>query len=626
MNKKTSKIFAAGLSAIICGAVAFGATGCGNERPVGAGDRVVVTAAISELDADTMQPFIDLVNTYNDGQGKEDNVYVDATYMNGSYGQYMTDCKLGKNGKYGIVMGRTSDFKNFARYGLFEELDKYLTADVKEELMWNDIPENVLNAWKFNATPNASIGNKYEVGRGQPQLALPIGNTPLMLFYNTAVMETAKVNVISVSEAALETSVEYSAVKPHGYAEYIEEPYSGAVKSTNIHGTEVYKVFNNRIPLSWEEARHLARELKIKADLTYGIASWWWFHYGFSVGGDCIGWDESSNQYKFTLANDEPNWLVTENGLKLDGGEKTYKKGQVLIYEDAKRINENATLKSQLADKLYQLPSQKDAIREFICLTNPSTALIDTDANGKEYHGYDISYPEESVSTYFNVNKLAMYVGGYDNVISQSKSNTGRNFDLAPLMQYREFEDGSVYYPTEDTSFAGEELKIIGKEYDGKVYTGDIKKMANGTQCVGEVAGEFKGTAMMIPKNYDEAKKESAFKFIKYAAGPEGQKIISRTNYYAVNQTSIGMSDEVCVSKEGQDKVIKNSWAVAFQNQGSDLGDYDYFCSSVWTNRWANDFNKKLRKGGQSFSDFLRDNEANANKDLSNQIFRLYRR
>lgn len=623
MNKKINKLITAGLSVMMCGTLAFGFAGCKN---VDAGDRTVVTAAISELDADTLGAFTELVETYNNGQGITDNVFIDARYMNGPYAQYMTDCKPGRSGKYGIVMGRTDDFKNYARYDIFENLDKYLTDSVKEELMWEDIPAKVLDAWKFNVTPNQSLGGKYEAGEGQPQLALPVGNTPQVLFYNTAIMQTAEVNVISQSEAELKTNTTYSKVKPHGYAEYLEEPFSGAKKSTNFRGEAVYKVFNDRIPLNWEETRNFARELKIKANLNYGVASWWWFHYGFSVGGDCIGWDEQENQYKFTLANDAPNWLVTEDGVKIDGGEKTYKKGQVLIYEDAKRINNSADLKTKFESKLYKMPSQKDAIREFICLTNEADKTIDVDADGRIYSGYGISYPEESVGTYFNVNKLAMYVASYDNVISQSKSNTGRNFDIAPLMQYREFEGGSVYYNSADKSFANEELKIIGKEYDGEIYSGDIKKTENGTDCVGEVAGAYRAKAMMIPKNYDESKKEAAFKFIKFAASPEGQKIISKTNYYTPNQTSVGMSDEVCNSKEGQDKVIKNTWAVAFQNQGSDLGDYDYFCSSVWTNRWANDFNSLLRKGGQTFNEFLIGNESNANKDLSNQIFRLYRR
>ena len=618
MNNKKIKILTSGIAAIMCGVSAFGFAGCGDKTPAGAGDRVVVTAAISQCDADTVSAMQELVDTYNDGQGKEDNVFIDATYMNGDYIQYIQD---NRKGRYGIVLGRTGDFKNYARYGIFEELDGYLTDDVKAELMCDDIPENILNMWKFNAQANSS--GKYEVGRGQPQAALPFGNNPHVLFYNKAVFAKAKVNEISVSEAELENSVTYANVMPHGYAEYLNEPYEGAVKSANQAGQEVYKVFNNRIPMSWEETRHLGRELQTQANLTYGLASWWWFHYGWSVGGDCIGWDESAGQYKFTLANDAPNWLVTEDGVKLAGGEKTYKKGEVLIYEDAVRVNSDPAVKSQLESKLYQLPSQKDAIREFLCLTNASSTVIDTDEDGRRYTGYGISNPEENTGTYFNVGDMGFYVSAYYNVISQSKSNMGKDLEVAPLMQYREFEGGSVYYKTASKDFADEELKIIGKEYDGKVYTGELKKTANGTPCVGEVAGTCTGVGICMLKGYEEGKKASAFKFMKYAAGPEGQKIISKTNYYTPNQISVGMSDEVC---NGENKIIKNTWAVAFQSQGIDIGDYDYFCSSVWTNRWANDFNKKLRKGGQTFAEFLRDNEANANADLQTQIFRLHRR
>lgn len=87
----------------------------------------------------------------------------------------------------------------------------------------------------------------------------------------------------------------YANVQPHGYAEYKESPFDGAVSSTNLAGETVYKVFNNRIPMNWEEFRYLSKcftkTYRTDSPTTYGAATHHWFSFGWSVGGDCIGYD-----------------------------------------------------------------------------------------------------------------------------------------------------------------------------------------------------------------------------------------------------------------------------------------------------------------------------------------------
>ena len=55
-------------------------------------------------------------------------------------------------------------------------------------------------------------------------------------------------------------------------------------------------VFNNRIPMNWDELEDLAMVFSPKANpnatqqfgTEYGMFTEWWFNYGWSVGGDCL--------------------------------------------------------------------------------------------------------------------------------------------------------------------------------------------------------------------------------------------------------------------------------------------------------------------------------------------------
>ena len=46
--------------------------------------------------------------------------------------------------------------------------------------------------------------------------------------------------------------------------------------------------------MSWEEQRILARAFQTQYGYDYGFMSEWWFFMGFSIGGDCVGWDDAA--------------------------------------------------------------------------------------------------------------------------------------------------------------------------------------------------------------------------------------------------------------------------------------------------------------------------------------------
>ena len=105
-------------------------------------------------------------------------------------------------------------------------------------------------------------------------------------------------------------------------------------------------------------------------------------------------------------------------------------------------------------------------------------------------------YSEENLAGSLSKGKVALLASDGSQVTSL---NVGykQNYDFAPTTQYREYEDGSVYYKGEET-FANEHLKVIGKTYDGKEYTGELKKSTDGVAIVGRQAAF---SSVPIPQN-----------------------------------------------------------------------------------------------------------------------------
>ena len=233
--------FLAVLSAGIIAAstAAFAACGGGPDVPDGfTGTAISFYATyVNEYSADA---YNELVSTYNSTQGVEDNVYVEMIPNSGSVGN-LKSILTGASSRYDVIMVEDQQFKGLAmetnRSGesVFVNLEDYLTDDVKEAMDWEQIPESLLNCWRFNTEKSAEIGNKYLAGEGADLLAMPFNNSVHMLFYNTKIFSDMGINLVSVAEEECGVG-EYEKLMAHGYAEYAESygaPYEGAVLSKN---------------------------------------------------------------------------------------------------------------------------------------------------------------------------------------------------------------------------------------------------------------------------------------------------------------------------------------------------------------------------------------------------------
>ena len=628
---KGKKLVAACAAGVMT-AVSVLAAGCGGPQlPPGASEDTVVIEYAVVYDTYNLEAYRELVDAYNKGQGLTDEVYVVPKYESGTMSNLTT--LLARDCRYNVVTIHEEQFKQIAALDYLLPLDEYLTADVRNAIKWSEIPEGMTNRLRFTATPDQD--GRLTAGAGTDLVALPIGDDPQVLFYNTEIMELRDIVVISVPEEELsDYNQEHGTnLKAHGYAEYMPEFVGGDLAdkaSLNENGENVVKVFNNRIPMSWEELHCLAKSFQTGWEdyraYEYGYLSEWWFNYGWSVGGDCIGWNEETGEYELTITQDTDNFLVLADSITVNGTE--YAQGDLLFYEDAMFINENASEKTRLTQgeepSLYIMPSQLDAIVEFQSLMAPETAEVD----GGNY-GYGVASPDtnDRSKRFLTGNDCPMINEAFSRGNSYAGSALAGKWDMAPLAQYREFEGGRVYYADGITSgegkFANEYLKVIGKKYDNEMYTGDVKTAWNGTPIVGEAVSCSRNYMVSIPRNSDSEEYDAAIKFVSWLVGPEGQKILAQGNTMVPNQTSYAMSAEYL---ESEDRLSDNVWAAVFASRNSDIGDWGYFDQSTWINNWSSVFNSDVRYGRKTLTQFYNEVKTAANNALELMNLRIYGR
>ena len=587
--------------------VSFAACGGGGEEaPAEAGERTVIYYASSYVTAQVQEAYKELVKTYNEGQGVTDGVYVQMRDNSGAIAGL--DSALRANYQYDVLQLNDDEFKTLAMQGgnYFVKLDDYLTDDVKASMDWDQIPNALVNRFRMNTTP--AEGGKFLAGEGASLLAIPNGSDPQVLYYNKGILSDCGINVICVPEAELEAynAANGATLQPHGYAEYKDAPYADAISSKNEAGEFVYKVFNEAIGMNWEEQRCLARAFQKQYGYEYGFMSEWWFFMGFSVGGDCVGWDEASNSYKLTLTDKQPGYLALED-ITVNG--VNYAKGDVLTYEAKLFLNNNASELSKLEGKVYKLPSMYDCILEFTRLGVPADKQADVGINGY------------GVAPSTTQNRTARFTSGTDcpfliEYFSQAQSFQGILGDklgMAVPAQYREYVGGSTY-----TKDGKEYLKVIGETYDGEVYTGALHT-ENGTPIVGEAATASEAAGFFLLTNTKNKNYDAAMKFVAWAAGPEGQKILAKGNKLVPNQVDFGMGEYA----DSADRLLSGMWAGAYMAQEADIGDYTYFTSLTWITEWSMAFNSDVREGKMTLTDFIAQKQAAADTGLKGMRLRI---
>lgn len=479
-----------------------------------------------------------------------------------------------------------SGYKAYAELGYLMDITELATKSKTYNI--EDMWENVTERYKYDVKTgltNTDSGRFYGV---------PKDLGPTAIFYNEKYFERAGITVISVDAADLDAFNNQGAADSRGKT---KDQYGikGTVKEKGYFELGGKYYFNNQVPMSWDETVACANKVqsymrnKLGKTIGYGYFTEWWFNYGWSVGGDVMGFNGKS--YDFTLMDKSANYIVVDDNVSVNGS--TYNKGDIIRHED--KVNADmAALVS--ANKVYAIASQYEAVFEYVALQVGTDKNVDTGSKG-----YGVATPETSNAE----NNLTNGTTAMTRTAVGKTSTFGKfNFvDYCPAEQYRVYEGGSTYQHEGKEGFANEYLKVIGETYDGEVYTGALK-VVNGTKIVGKQATASISEGLAIPACSDPDKYQAAWNFISWVA-TKGQTYLAKAGTIAPVARDVLFSDKFAYAEND-----RNMYAVAVASANAQRGDWGYFESGQWVTDWANTFNQRVRRGLMTISDF--DSECNA--------------
>ncbi len=597
-------------------------TGCGGGS-AGSGDREVVKfwASVNQYTTASMK---ELVDTYNEGQGKVDGVFVqvDLTKKDVSSNHYSICPESVKNQTDILSVSDRYIFAgaSYASGSYYTDLssmyaDESLRTKTKDgEYVFNleDLSESAVERFYFNRETgeagNMETGTLY---------AIPQGGAPTILFYNEGYFEEANINIISVKEEELEAYNKKNGTTyaPRGYCEYTvgAMPKDGLKTSTNLAGEKVVKVFNNQIPMNYIELNTLSKEFTqtYNSDATsvYGFLNEWWFSHGWPVGGNCVAWDKEKQQHVFVLGDTSPCYYVTK-AVTIDGTD--YQPGDVLGYNARKFVAANAGSVDMSA--LYELPTQYEQFRDFCALSQKIGAKVDNTTDGYGISPDPNSFSSSSKVKYFTAGQVAMLVESYLN-LNTIVNSTKAKINIAPLYTFREFEgegqDGS------------NQLRVVGKDYDGVKFTGQLKEV-NGEAIACKPVGSCVDVGYAIPANSEH--KEAAFKFLQYLASEEAQTIMSKANGETPTNKKLALSKEFA---EQKGRLVDNYAAAGIMASTCEIGDWSYLGDKEWITDWSVDLNGPVRNGVMTLDEFFAkwnpkvNGEEDYNKSLSQDKYKV---
>lgn len=494
----------------------------GNVRP--SGGSVTNITFWGYGDDNEIGVFTDLVKRFNEEYDGTIHVNYEVK-ANADYGTSAKSALKSTKAKVDVLYIGDSDFKSCAELGYLEPLDSYLAKST--EVVIEDMWATSVSRFKYD------INTTTQDGPDAHYWGIPKDIGPTVIYYNETYFNNAGVYVISVAAEDLDAFNNDGAKDSRGKtkAQY------GITDTVREKGYFVddngNKWFNNRIPMSWDECVELSslvqeRNREIYNDQRiYGYYTEWWFNYGWSVGGDCIEYVETSDlaynggYWDFTLMDSTDNFIVADDnaeGFTVNG--KVYSAGEIIAWQD--KLTDPAASVKTVREELYtavsdgklnKLPSQRDAFVEFVRVGQKSDVVVDSGL-----YGYGICPSPTSIGgdagkvAAFADGKVAMLIDGRWSTVNFRKKMDGiYKWDVAPLPQYKE------YYTASDTLPTGKSV-------------GDVK-------VHGIEAGHSGSVALCI--NAKSQKKNAAWIFCEYIGGKTGQSAQAKSGFAIPSQKDI---------------------------------------------------------------------------------------
>ncbi|MDR0425740.1 MAG: extracellular solute-binding protein [Clostridiales bacterium] len=351
-------------------------------------------------DATESEVFTELVRKFNE----EYRGVVEVVYSNKSQAEYEQTTHIALAGRSGpdVFYIGDGDAKQWITQGYASPLDDYLATSTIVDP--DDIWDSALQRYRYDPLAVQSRP-------GDPLYALPKDIGPTVIYYNRTAMQNADVDVSEISVFEEELAA-YNTANSKNYPARGFFLVNGAgnivtvedmnVTVASMKAAGMKRIFNNRIPMTWEETVALSKLLtrdnayNSQAPTRWGYYTEWWFNYGWSVGGNCVKFDENDNVWKFTL------------------GDRTQ-------------------LRNPQTNQL--MPSQFDAFAHFVQLSQPRT---NTNIDGNGMSGLAITPPPQSDKVgRFRAggasNGIAMLVDGRWTTAVLRRTPPAFDWDVAPL-------------------------------------------------------------------------------------------------------------------------------------------------------------------------------------------------
>ena len=604
--KKVVAIFVAVLAAMSTTVL----TACSNSRD---GSHIVFC---SYGDESELAIYTEMVDEFNKTYGAEHNIKVDHTPIGiTGYNNYIQSMSTARN-SYDVCVVIEDRFKAWATTGIIGPMEEYFNAVTDIDV--SDVFPNTVNRLRLNVSNNTS-------NLSDPLYGMPLDTKPSALYYNETMFNKAGIIIISVDEENMDAwnrgeiadkrghkksdfdKLSNVTVPKKGYYRSVR-PYVSGFEWTMPASDEIL-VFNNRIPMNWDEIEDLAMIFSPSSNpnagkdfgTDYGMFTEWWFNYGWSVGGNCLQDLSGDGDWNFSLLDYTPNYIVTGESYTGKWSGKVYNKGETLEHNDkfdlpAGKVmtpdnNGGYTLDGNklgiradvtaaaTAGTLGELPSTRDAFTRYLRLGASKTSVIEN-AGGLDIAPNPIIFNTRTRQNYWYSGKMAMLVDYSTYIENFSKQATIYNFewDVAPLIVYKEYTE--PMNPNCDT------VKIQGKE-----------------------AGECNSKAMCVRARTSKQVKESAAQFIKWMASKEGQSLRAEKGHFPNQQELLG-------SIKYNGYAPKNITVFSENLQYQSAGDWWYLPDDMWIKTWATPLNSEVRNGTLTYDLWKKDAIPDTNEYL----------
>lgn len=608
MKKNFLKKFGCSCLALLLSAATF--AGCGK----GSKDESTVNFWVYGS-TKQLAMYEELVYTFNTTYAADKGFKVKMTTKpNGTYSSailYTANSDSGPD----VILQTDTEFKSYAVMGFFSDIQDELDAVTDIDI--SDIMPSVTQRLKYNVKTNTSNDT-------DPYYALPLESQPAALFYNEDILKQAGIIIISVDEDDMDkwNAGEIADRNGHKKSEYsklngINVPKKGFFRSLNPYvsssgygWTKVAKseilVFNNRIPMSWDEIEDISSIFSVQTNAdpnkksvtayntTYGYFTENWFNYGWSVGGDCLMDLTGEGDWNFSLLDPSSNYIVV-NGIFTGRTGKVYNKGETIDFKDRmdiKQVNGKDEVLVAKNDGTYEhttatgggavgewsgvktavdagvlaaLPSTREAFNRYLRLGADTNSTIDGVA-GLNISPNPSTFNNRSAVNYFYGGNIA-FIASYSHYMAEVAEYADFTFDVCPLVVYKEYTDPDDPYC--DT------VKVQGN------FAAHSNTVSMGVRSRSKV-------------------KDKAAAFIKWCASKEAQQIRAQEGFFP-NQAEL--ISEIKFDGEAPKNAVVFAETMAYVKPG----DWWYMPDSDWVKKWCTDLNSKVRNGTMSYAVWVPD-------------------